>query len=99
MQLALRIPPCEQLRRSLNHFLRKGTSPVCLISPLRIGAPIGRILPISNPIPARFDAYLAIISPAAKIESNVSSAVIKTQLENCLVGVPKPASTGVARVK
>ena len=73
--------------------------PVCLISPLRIGAPNGRILPISSPIPALFEAYFAIISPAAKILSKVSSAVINTHELNCLVVVPSPASTGVASVK
>ena len=72
--------------------------PVCIISPPRIGLPIGRNLPISKPIPALLLAYFAIISPAAKIESRSSSALINTQLLNCLVGVPKPARTGVARV-
>ena len=72
---------------------------MCLISPLRIGAPSGRMRPISKPMPARLLAYFAIISPAANILSSVSSLVISTQLENCLVVVPRPANTGVARVK
>ena len=72
--------------------------PVCMISPPRIGLPNGRSRPISKPMPARLLAYLAIISPDAKILSRSSSLRISTQLENCFVGVPRPASTGVARV-
>ena len=72
--------------------------PVCMISPPRIGLPKGRKRPISRPIPARLLAYLAIISPDAKILSKSSSLLISTQLLNCFVGVPKPASTGVASV-
>ena len=99
MALALRIPPCEHDRRSPKNFLRNGISPVCCISPSRIGLPNGRIRPTSNPIPARLLAYLAIISPLAKMLSRSSSLRISTQLLNCLVGVPKPANTGVASVK
>ena len=63
-----------------------------------MGLPNGLNRPISNPMPALLAAYLAIISPDAKILSKSSSLRISTQLENCLVGVPNPASTGVARV-
>ena len=69
-----------------------------MISPPRIGDPSGRNLPISKPMPALLLAYLAIISPEANIESKSSSLRIRTQLLNCLVGVPRPASTGVAKV-
>ena len=72
--------------------------PVCMISPPRIGEPNGRSRPISKPMPARLLAYLAIISPEANMLSRSSSLRIRTQLENCLVGVPSPAKTGVARV-
>ena len=60
--------------------------------------PSGRNLPTSNPMPARLLAYFAIISPDANILSRSSSLRIRTQEENCLVGVPRPARTGVARV-
>ena len=73
-----------------------GTKPVWAISPFLIGAPVLRILPASKPMPARLLAYLPIISPAANIESKVSSAEILTQDENCLVLVPRPAAIGVA---
>ena len=72
--------------------------PVCMISPPRMGEPSGRSRPISRPMPARLLAYLAIISPLANILSRSSSERMSTQLLNCLVGVPRPASTGVARV-
>ncbi len=39
------------------------------------------------------------ISPAAKMLSKVSSLEMSTQEENCFVVVPRPANTGVARVK
>ena len=93
------MPPCEQLRKSPNHFFKNGIIPVCIISPPRIGLPCGRKRPISRPIPARLLAYFAIISPEAKILSKSSSALISTHELNCLVGVPNPARTGVARVK
>ena len=72
--------------------------PVCITSPPLIGEPSGRNLPISNPIPARLLAYLAIISPEAKMLSRSSSLLISTHELNCFVGVPSPARTGVAKV-
>ena len=72
--------------------------PVCITSPPLIGDPRGRSLPTSRPIPARLAAYLAIISPDAKMLSRSSSVLIRTQELNCFVGVPNPASTGVAKV-
>ena len=70
-----------------------------MISPPRIGAPRGLKRPISSPMPALLLAYFAIISPDAKILSKSSSLLIRTHELNCLVGVPSPASTGVAKVK
>ena len=98
MAEAFLIPPCEHDLRSPNHFFKKGIIPVCMTSPPLIGEPRGLSLPISNPMPARLLAYLAIISPEAKILSRSSSVLINTQLLNCLVGVPNPAKTGVASV-
>ena len=63
-----------------------------------MGLPNGLNLPTSRPMPARLAAYFAIISPDANIESKLSSALINTHELNCFVGVPRPASTGVARV-